>query len=66
MFIQIEHNHWVNVLQIGDIEVIVEKLMGVKAIVTMNYGRIFIITKDIEEFVKELESYRIPVKSAKK
>ena len=66
MIIQIDSNHWINVQQIVDVELIVEKLAGVKLIISMSNSKIVIITKDCEGFIKELEEYRVPVRSTKK
>lgn len=65
MIIQVSEKYWINVLQIVDVEVFIEKLSGVKAIVSLSNGKVVTIVKEVEEFVKELEEYRVPVRSKK-
>ena len=65
MIIQLDDNNWVNVLQIVDVNYVVEKMSGARLIVTMSNGKIHIITRDIDEFIKELVEFRLSVRSRK-
>lgn len=66
MIIQISERHWINVLQIVDVEVNVSKISGVECVVTMSNNKVIVVTREVESFVKELEEYRVPVRSGKK
>lgn len=65
MIIQLDEHNWINVLQIVDVHLVVEKIEGVKLIVSMSNGKTYTVRKECEGFIKELEEYRLSVRTKK-